>query len=232
MTQSTKDPRELPYYGIAEASHYLRIPVPTLRSWVKGRNYPTGRGVKFFKPLIELPDPKAPWLSFVNLIEAHVLDAIRREHEIAMPKVRTAVDVLKREFDARHPLAEKSLETDGLDLFVRKVGQLFLISQDGQLAIRAMLESHLKRIERDEEGLAARLFPFTRKRLPDEPRCVVIDPFVGYGRPVLVNTGIPTSIIAGRYKAGESVDELAKDYERERLDIEEAIRCELQLEAA
>ena len=43
---------------------------------------------------------------------------------------------------------------------------------------------------------------------------------------------IATAVIAERYKAGESVDQLAEDYGRNRLEIEEAIRCELPLEAA
>ncbi len=51
------------------------------------------------------------------------------------------------------------------------------------------------------------------------------------GRPVLVGTGIPTAILAERYKAGESIDELALDYGCDRLQIEEAIRCELRLVA-
>jgi uncharacterized protein (DUF433 family) len=49
---------------------------------------------------------------------------------------------------------------------------------------------------------------------------------------VLAGTGIPTAIVAERYKAGESIDELAEDYGRSRKEIEEAIRCELWLEAA
>jgi hypothetical protein len=71
------DLRELPAYSIAEAAHYLRIPIATLRSWVRGRHYPTEAGEKFFKPVIDLPDPNLASLSFVNLVEAHVLDAIR-----------------------------------------------------------------------------------------------------------------------------------------------------------
>jgi uncharacterized protein (DUF433 family) len=38
--------------------------------------------------------------------------------------------------------------------------------------------------------------------------------------------------VAERYKAGESIASLADDYGRDPLDIEEAIRCELALEAA
>jgi uncharacterized protein (DUF433 family) len=39
-------------------------------------------------------------------------------------------------------------------------------------------------------------------------------------------------VIADRYKAGESMQALAEDYERPPHDIEEAIRCELHLQAA
>jgi uncharacterized protein (DUF433 family) len=48
----------------------------------------------------------------------------------------------------------------------------------------------------------------------------------------LVGTGIPTAVIAERYKAGESIQALADDYERPPYDIEEAIRCELKIQAA
>lgn len=227
-----QDPRELPSYGIAEAAHYLRIPNATLRDWVLGRSYLTNAGRTFSKPIIFLPEKDRHLLSFVNLVEAHVLDAIRREHKISLQKVRRALDYLTKHFPSRHPLAEQNFETDGLDLFVQKYGQLINLSRTGQLAIRSLLEAHLRRIDRDTAGLPVRLFPFTRKRQPEEPKAVVIDPYVSFGRPVLVGTGIATAIIAERYKAGESMDELAEDYGRERLEIEEAVRCELEIEAA
>ena len=60
---------------------------------------------------------------------------------------------------------------------------------------------------------------------------VVINPAISAGRPVIVGTGLATQIIAERYKAGESVSDLANDYERPDEEIEEAIRCELQAAA-
>lgn len=227
-----RDPRELPAYALAEAAHYLRLPKPTLRSWVLGRFYPTQAGRRFFRPVIDLAGNGRHLLSFMNLVEAHVLDAIRREHEIPLQKVRRALNYVRREFPSRHPLADQRFQTDSLNLFVEKYGQLINASQEGQLAIRELLQAHLRRIEWDEAGLAVRLFPFTRKRQLEEPRVIVIDPLISFGRPVLVGTGIPTAVIAERYKAGESMDELAKDYDRERVEIEEAIRCELELQAA
>ena len=226
------DPRELPTYSIPEAAHYLRIPRATLRSWVVGRYYPTESGNKFFEPIITLPDKDRISLSFINLIEAHVLDAIRRKHNVPLHKVRKALAYLQTQFPSNHPLADQRFETNGSDLFIEKLGQLINISQAGQLAMRALMEAHLRRIERDPDGSAVRLYPFTRKRQSDEPKFVVIDPLISFGKPVLAGTGIPTAVIAERYKAGESIDELASDYGRQRPEIEEAIRCELEVEAA
>ena len=223
---------EQPAYSLTEASRYLLIPPATLRSWVAGRKYPTDTGPRFFRPVIQLPDDVRAGLSFVNLVEAHVLDAIRRHHQVSLSKIREAINYLRKHFSSKHPLAEQRFETDGIDLFIDKFGQLINVTQSGQIALRDLLNAHLHRIEHDATGTAVRLYPFTRKRDLSEPRSVVIDPHISYGRPVLVGTGIPTAAIAERYKAGESIDELAEDYGRSRNEIEEAIRCELWLEAA
>jgi uncharacterized protein (DUF433 family) len=119
------------------------------------------------------------------------------------------------------------MDTDGKHLFVRKYGSLINASKQGQGAMEAVLEAHLRRIERDEQGLAVRLFPFTRKSTEDAPRIIAIDPLVAFGRPVIAGSRIPTSDVADRFKAGESPSDLAYDYGREQAEIEEAIRCEL-----
>jgi len=230
--EKKRELREMPAYGIVEAAHYLGIPKATLRSWVLGRHYPTGTGKRFFRHIIALADKDQRLLSFENLVEAHVLDAIRRAHGVAFWRVRKAVEYLKTKLGSRHPLAEQRFVTDGVDLFVEVFGQLVNISREGQLAIKDLIETYLRRVERNQIGAPIRLYPFTRERKPDEPRIIVIDPSISFGRPVLVGTGIATTIIAQRYKAGESIEELAKDYGRSRSDIEEAIRCELWLDAA
>lgn len=225
------DPREMPSYSLAEAAHYLRIPVATLRSWVCGRFYPTERGRRFFKPVLELPDPKLLSLSFVNLVEAHILDAIRRKHNIPLPKVRAALDYVQGHFDSQHPLADHEFQTDGAALLLSRFEKLIDVSEAGQLAMKEMLAAHMRRVEHDAAGLASRLYPFTRKRQADEPKIIVIDPWISFGRPTITGTGIATSIVAERYKAGESIDELAQDYGCKRNHVEEAVRCELALAA-
>lgn len=227
-----EDIRETPAYTVREAASYLCIPVATLRSWVLGRAYPTSKGPGFFKPVIVLPSVKPPLLSFMNLVEAHVLDATRRQHRVPLDNVRSALRYLQEEYPSRHPLADQNFETDGLDLFIEQYGRLINISQEGQLAIKDLLKAYLRRIERAADGLPIKLFPFTRKGQTEEPKAVVIDPQISFGRPVLSGTGIATSMIAERYKAGESIQELAEDYGRQTNEIEEAIRYELQLQEA
>jgi uncharacterized protein (DUF433 family) len=53
-----------------------------------------------------------------------------------------------------------------------------------------------------------------------------MNPTVSFGRPVITGTGIPVSSIYERYKAGDSVADLAQDFRLEIRAIEEAIRCE------
>jgi uncharacterized protein (DUF433 family) len=219
---------DVPAYTVGEASHYLVIPEATLRSWVKGRNYPLKPNRSgFFRPIIQVPDERKGLLSFTNLVEAHVLDAIRREHGVQLRKVRDAIRYMEDRLQASHPLATQSMVTDGIDLFVQRYADLINVSREGQLAMSAILNAYLRRVDWDNSGFAIRLYPFTRKRALDEPKVVVIDPEVSFGKPILVGTGIPTSTVAERYKAGESVDELAQDYDLKRAQIEEAIRCEL-----
>jgi uncharacterized protein (DUF433 family) len=56
---------------------------------------------------------------------------------------------------------------------------------------------------------------------------VVIDPGRGFGLPILEGPGISTAVVAERFKAGESMDELADDYGCSPLEVSEAIRFEL-----
>jgi uncharacterized protein (DUF433 family) len=231
VSHTRQDPREVPAYSIAEAAHYLQIPHTTLRSWVVGRHYATGSGQRFFRPLIAA-EREHHLLSFFNLVEAHVLNALRRRHRIALAKVRIALDYLKTHFPSAHPLTDREFETDGSDLFLQRYGQLINLSQEGQLAMRSVIAEHLRRVERDASGRAAKLYLFTGSPRSEAAKVVVVDPHVSFGRPVLVGTGIATDVIAQRYKAGESIAELANDYDRSQGEIEEAIRCELYREAA
>ena len=227
---------EVPLYSVFEAARYLQVPENTLRSWVSGRAYPLrSGGSRRSERVIELADPQKSRLSFNNLTEAHVLDALRRQYRVELPQIRRAVHYLREHFRTRHPLVHHEMLTDGTHLFVEAAGLKDVInaSKHGQLAMRDLIGLHLQRVEWDKDGFVARLYPFTRsRRTPAEEasqsRVVTMDPRVEFGRPVLKVSAVPTAVIADRYKAGESIADLAEDYGEEPLNIEEAVRCELQ----
>ena len=227
-----KDPRELPSYVAREAARYLRIPLRTVHNWCFGFSTYGGR------PMIRVADKEHFRLSFWNVAELHVLDSMRRYHQISPQKLRGLIDYLEDTLDTPHPLVNQKMVTDGVYVFVEHAGRLINATKAGQLAMRQLLEAHLRRIDQDVDGLAVRLYPFVqRKPQPgdsdiDAPRVISLDPRVRFGRPVIVGTSIPTIEIAERFKAGDSFVDIARDYGRPPAEIEEAIRCELTLDAA
>jgi len=222
------DPRQQPAYSIAEAASYLGMPAATLRSWVLGRNYETVSGRRFFQPLIDLADKKRRCLSFYNLIEIFTLNSMRRsDHRISMPSIRKALDYVRRQIKEQRPLLTERFLTDGVDLFLDKYGQLVAVSKDGQLAMRAVMMDSLRHVRRDSKGMPSRLYLFAAPSAKPESTSVVIDPRISFGNPILDGTGISTAILAQRYKAGDSIDELAEDFGLLRDAVEQAIRYEV-----
>ena len=222
-----QDLRQLPAYPISEAAGYLQLPTSTLRSWLLGqRNYDAHRTARFFRPVIDMADPKQKQLSFINLVEAFVLAGIRREHEIPLPKVRKALDYVRRSFGTRRPLAEEQFETDGADLFVEKYGALVGVSQEGQLQMREMIRNRLKRVRRDLKGLPEKIILFPAAADGEGRADVVIDPRRSFGRPVLDGLGVRTTVVFERFMAGDNVELLARDYAVPAQAVQDAIRCE------
>ena len=216
------DQLELPLYGLAEAALYLRVPIKTLEYWAFGR----GR----VPPLVRVASRLPRSLSFMNLLECHMLAAMRSLYDLRLPKIRRGVVHLNETSNFRHPLIEQPLLTDRVDLLIRELDKFINLSRGGQLAIPEIVNVHLERVEYDKKRF--RFFPFVRQRSANEPKIIVIDPSVGFGKPIVAGTGIATSVIASRFNARESVPDLAREYGLEEKQIEEAIRWETRAVAA
>lgn len=220
------DTLDFPIYGISEAAGYLHMPPATLRSWTVGRTYQTREGPAYFDPLIDLPDPTGARLSFSNLVEAHVLRALRTRHEVSIRSVRQALSYAEDKLGLERLLLREEILAAAGDIFLERYGQLINLSKSGQLAVRKLLESHLERVDRGKEGLPARLYPFLPTDFASSSRLIVIDPRVSYGRPTIVERGISTEAIVRRIDAGEAVPDLAEDYGLTQDQIETAVLYE------
>jgi len=215
------DPRSLPNHSLTEVAAYLRIPRSTLCAWFLGMGK--------LKPILDIAQKAPPALSFFNLVEAHVLNAIRTYHRL--PEIRRALLYIERELGVDRPLIRKTFQTDGVSPFVAHLGRLLNVTQEGQLAMREVLAAYLRRLDFDQDGIAERLYPFTRAGARgglelEDPKSVVFDARIAFGRLVVAGTGVPTAAVADRFVAGDTLDDLATDYGIRRELVEEAIRCE------
>lgn len=208
---------EVPIYGITEAAQYLRVPHNTLVYWVKG-----GGDVP---PLIKLASTEPARLSFSNLLECHMLSSMRAIYDVRIPKVRKALATLAKYVRHKHPLIEQAFKTDRRDLFIEHLGSVVNLSKHEQFLIPGVMEFYLERIERDPKGLF-KLYPFVMGKTPSEPKLIQMNPAVGFGKPVIAGTGISTAVVASRFNARESIDDLATEYGVKPQQIEEAIRWE------
>ena len=208
---------ETPIYSVTEAAQYLRVPLNTLRYWVHG-----GDPVP---PLIRLASSEPSRLSFMNLLECYMLSSMRAIYDVRIPTVRKALTNLAKFVRHKHPLVEQAFQTDRRDLFIEHLGSIVNLSKHEQILIPGVMELYLERIERDPKGLL-RLYPFVMERKQDEPRLIQINPAVGFGKPVISGTGISTAVVASRFNARESIEDLASEYGVTSSQIEEAIRWE------
>jgi len=202
----------IPAYGVSEAARYLRVAPATLRSWVAGRHYPSSGGDGFFAPLIAPAAASPPQLSFENLIEAHVLRALRVRHDVPVRHVRTALAYAQNTLGIDRLLLSRELSAHAGEVLLEKYGQLVNLSRSGQLALKHLFGAHLERVDWSERDIPVRLFPFGPPASGSGARVIAIDPCLRFGRPVVYRVGVSTEAIAQRIDAGESPGDVAQDY--------------------
>ena len=209
-----------PVYTAADVARYVGVPRQTVRYWALGRHS--------MPPLFEVPEFAPPLFSFANLLECHVLNAMRTDYELDLRRVRSALETLSEKFhDVRrkHPLLTQEFRTNGIDLFVEN--GTINISRGGQATLQAVLDVYLERIEWSATDYAdlypLKFYPFVYEKTPYEPRIVSIAPTIAAGRSVIDGTGISTAVIASRFFARETPEELAAEYELSTSQIYEAI---------
>jgi uncharacterized protein (DUF433 family) len=159
-------------------------------------------------------------------VEAHVLRALRTEHGVSAQSARKALHYAERELGVERLLLSKDLSAGAGQLFLDRYGELIDLSPTGQIAMRHRLEAHLRRVEWDERKLPVRLYPFLASDAPSADRPIAIDPFVAFGRPIVVRRGITTGVIAQRVDVGETVEAVARDYDLSPEEVEQAILYE------
>jgi uncharacterized protein (DUF433 family)/rhodanese-related sulfurtransferase len=221
------DQREKPAYSVEEAAGYLGIPVNTLYAWTLGRRKPNSQ-CEYYPSVLEFVDRRTQRLSFFDLVEAHILRAAV-DKEIPLKQIKRGLAYVREAYPQyQRPLLKLDFRTDGKYLLVggmlgskeKDREALVNASRHGQLEITGVIEEYLELIGWDLDGNPDTIFPKTGQRL------VSISSGIVSGRPAIEGTRIPTALIAQRFRAGETQNELAVDYKLPMEAIEAAIKYE------
>ena len=230
-----QDPREAPVYSLAEAALFLGVPRTTLRYWTRPSLAARPGSIEpliipaGFSTDVETGKDVA-WLSFYNLSEAHVLSSLTRFHGVKMGRVRDAVRNLEELHLTKsghpHPLLSKALYTDGRDVFIKTIeGRSRLttnLSQGNQLGFSEILDEYLERIIRDDQFNPIKIYP---QKQTGKVVSMVLG--ISSGRPIVDSKGVPVASLWNRFKAGDSPQFLADDYEIGLEEVEGALNdCE------
>ena len=190
------DLKNTPRYEYSDVARYIGLSVHAVNMWVSD---------------IMCIEEDVRFLSFSRLVEVYVLRAIHNVY-------KASYEEMSKIFE-KYLLLHSEFKTDCVGLLdeMRNNHSGCRDMNDYSDAAK-MMEACLDRIEYDKKGIAERLYPFLR---PTEVGCwgdmqqskfISIDPKIAFGNPMLVGTGIPIFALRDRYKGGDTVDELARDF--------------------
>ncbi len=150
-----------------------------------------------------------------------------------LQRIRPAVEVLEREIGVEHALASKQLYTDGAEVLFdyanksgeRKVMDLTVVRTQ-QRQFTDVVKGYLRRIQYGRDGWADSV------RLPTyEHAEVIVDPRVAFGLPLVVHGGARVEDLVDRFRAGDSVSDIATDFSVPPEEVEDVIRVATRVAA-
>lgn len=143
-----------------------------------------------------------------------------------MQRIRPAVEILASEIGAEHALASKRLYTDGAEVLydyaTRRQDHDLLeltVVRTGQKQFTELVREYLRRITYGDDGWVSKV------ELPTyEHARVVVNPRRGFGFPLLVHGGARVEDLVDRFKAGDSLADIADDFGVPEPEVEDVIR--------
>jgi uncharacterized protein (DUF433 family) len=205
-------------FTLREAAGYLGVPKSTIHDWARPASG---------KPLITVfPRHGAQaTVPFIGFAEAYVLAAFRRAG-VPLQRIRPAVAALSRNIGLEHALASERLYTDGAEVLYDYANERdeddlldLVVVRTGQHQFSEVVRDYLRRITYGTDGWARRV------RLPSYQRAeVVVDPSIAFGLPLVVHGGARVEDLVDRFVAGDSVADIAYDFDVPPEEVEDVIR--------
>lgn len=220
-------------YTFQEASRFTNASPQELRRWLNGYSHKAvgsnarAESLPLWKT--ELAEAEIEGISFHDLLEVRFVQAFRK-HGVSLQTIRVASEHARQIFDHPYPFTCKRFQTDGRTIFaaaIEETGEEQLLDlANKQFAFAKIIEPSLYRgIEFGNDDLASHWYPIPRSK------AVVLDPTIAFGKPIVTNGSVRTSILYDAFKAEENKSYVAKLYEVSVSSVEAAIRFEERLAA-
>lgn len=177
-------------YSLAEAARIIREPVGNVRRWasVSGGLVP------------RILNSEEQTITFIELIELHFVKMFRAEG-VSLQTIRRASRAAAARFDTAYPFAVKRFDTDGRSIFatLRSTTSNRNVLEDlerGQYVFQQIMRPFFRKLEYGTTRELVRFWPLTKRRP------IVLDPKRKFGKPIDVDSGVPTEIIVSALHAG------------------------------
>ena len=205
----------LPAYRVSDAAYYAAISPQTVANW-HYRQAALGAAL----PGREHRRP----LSYLQLVEVAIV-AVFRKFGVPLNSIRRTREYMAQSFKSEYPFAEYKFKTDGYHLLMDLLEfepiwdfrKLIVADKGGQLGWERMMEDKL--YEFDYEYDLAIRWHVAGRQSP-----VIIDPRIAFGAPTI--EGIPTWVLKGRWKAGESIEDIEVDFKLSQEGVKYALEFE------
>lgn len=194
-----------PMLNVQDAATYLNMPASTLADWKQNSLVHSVRPAR----------RTWPTLPFVAVVEAFVLRELRHAG-FSRRQIADAAAGIRRGFKDEYGLARPGIGHDqGVEIFIEVGGELYR-AKDRQQAIRNTVSGFTQCIQwsgKDPQRL----------RLAQLGN-VYLDPRFGWGQPTVGPTHAPLASVAGLWYAGESLQDIADDYDMAPDEIDTLMR--------
>lgn len=211
------------FYSPVDVSRLLQVATPKLRGWLMGwPNSASG-------PIIDRDFKDSRTISFLDLMEMRFIEAFRNQG-VPMQTLRKAAGKARKEWGTSHPFALSKARylTDRCTIFAQVAQQeddrVTWDMVSGQHEMWDVIEATIEKgVEFDPASdLARRWFP-----LPNEFPDVGVDPAIAFGKPAMLDYGIPTNALHRMWRAENG--NLARVADAFNID-EEAVRTAVEYE--
>lgn len=188
-------------YAIHDVARLTGVSVQKIRKWMQdGGALPA---------VVHPRENEHPVFTFIDLVEVLVAGQLR-EHGVSMQRLRKVHVALIAMLSTEHPFAHSRLYTSGRSVILSVLGEdrgeQLLDVLTRQHLLEDVVRPHLRGLEFDPTTELAQ-----RWRIADG---VLIDPAIAFGRPILVETGYPTGVLAEAYAANNEDAELVAHWYR------------------